>query len=229
MDTEFEVKILDIDVEEIKKKLDSIGAKKYLDRSMRRYVYDITPGDNSKWLRLRDDGENTTLTIKEIHNDNIDGTKEDIQEKRSELNFLVKKEARLRELESDYEEYKEKIDILNGLFPEEKEVSNYLTQLEQASINNNVHIDSIKIESSTKKNVQTETIDPKKTQLIKEGDFYKLPIEMSISSNQGFINVLSFIETMENLSRYTIISTFKITTSDEGILEASIKFNTYIK
>ena len=43
---------------------------------MRRYVYDIVPGDLSKWIRLRDTGEESTLTIKEIHHDGIDGTHE---------------------------------------------------------------------------------------------------------------------------------------------------------
>lgn len=76
MDTEYEVKILDVDVEKIKKKLGEIGAKKYLEREMRRYVYDIDPQDQSRWIRLRDNGEKTTLTIKKIENDGIDGTKE---------------------------------------------------------------------------------------------------------------------------------------------------------
>jgi adenylate cyclase class 2 len=43
---------------------------------MRRYVYDITPGDQSKWIRLRDTGNETTLTVKEITSDAIDGTHE---------------------------------------------------------------------------------------------------------------------------------------------------------
>jgi len=76
MKTEYEVKILDVDVEEIKKKLEGIGAEKYLEREMRRYVYDIEPADQSRWIRLRDNGEKITLTIKKIENDNIDGTKE---------------------------------------------------------------------------------------------------------------------------------------------------------
>lgn len=41
-----------------------------------RYVYDITPGDDSKWIRLRDTGEQVTLTVKEIADDGISGTRE---------------------------------------------------------------------------------------------------------------------------------------------------------
>ena len=80
MKTEFEVKILDIDVEKIKHKLEEIGAKKIAERNMRRYVYDLTMdreiGDCAKWIRLRDNGTQTTLTVKEIHSDKIGGTKE---------------------------------------------------------------------------------------------------------------------------------------------------------
>lgn len=76
MDTEYEIKILDIDVDEVKKKLESLGAKLYLERSMRRYVYDFHPKKKDCWIRLRDNGERKTLTIKEIQKDTIDGTKE---------------------------------------------------------------------------------------------------------------------------------------------------------
>jgi adenylate cyclase, class 2 len=43
---------------------------------MKRYVYDIDPEDQTTWVRLRDNGEKTTLTIKEIKHSGIDGTKE---------------------------------------------------------------------------------------------------------------------------------------------------------
>lgn len=43
---------------------------------MRRFVYDIVPGDESRWARLRDSGTETTLTVKEIVHDGIDGTHE---------------------------------------------------------------------------------------------------------------------------------------------------------
>jgi adenylate cyclase, class 2 len=74
MNTEFEVKILDIDVVAMKEKLLAIGAKQTFFRKQRRYVYDLGP--KNTWLRLRDDGEQVTLTVKEIRDDTITGTKE---------------------------------------------------------------------------------------------------------------------------------------------------------
>lgn len=76
MQTEFEVKILNIDVNEIKAKLESLGAKFLKEKFQKRYTYDFTPRKEGSWIRLRTDGHKTTLTIKEIHNDQIDGTKE---------------------------------------------------------------------------------------------------------------------------------------------------------
>ena len=76
MKTEYESKILNINVEDIKDRLEKLGAKKYLERSMRRYVYDINPENKKSWIRLRDDDEKITLTIKEISSYEIDGTKE---------------------------------------------------------------------------------------------------------------------------------------------------------
>jgi adenylate cyclase, class 2 len=76
MTTEFETKILDIDVEKIMQKLEQLGARRIIERNMKRYVYDFTPKKKHSWIRLRFDGEKTKLAVKEIQNDQIDGTKE---------------------------------------------------------------------------------------------------------------------------------------------------------
>lgn len=76
MKTEFEAKILEIDVDEIILKLNELNAKKIGKKYQKRFVYDLIPKKENSWIRLRTDGENTTLTIKEIENDDIDGTKE---------------------------------------------------------------------------------------------------------------------------------------------------------
>lgn len=42
----------------------------------RRYVYDIEPGDVSRWVLLRDTSSRATLTVTEIESDAIGGTRE---------------------------------------------------------------------------------------------------------------------------------------------------------
>lgn len=64
--TEYEVRILNIDLDYMVSKLESLGAKNKGEKLQRRYVYDFNPVNPSSWIRLRTNGEKTTLTIKEL-------------------------------------------------------------------------------------------------------------------------------------------------------------------
>ena len=74
--TEYEIRVIEIDKEQLIKKLEKLGAKKEADYEQKRYTYNFKPVIKGKWIRLRTDGTKTTLTIKDIQNRNIDGTKE---------------------------------------------------------------------------------------------------------------------------------------------------------
>ena len=76
METEYEVRILEIDVDDVLKRLEKIEATKEWDLLQRRYVYDLIPKVDGKWVRLRTNGKKTTLTIKDIVSSEIDGTRE---------------------------------------------------------------------------------------------------------------------------------------------------------
>lgn len=76
MSIEHEAKILDIDPVAITKLILDHGGSRVDEQSMRRRVYDIVPGDQSKWVRLRDSGTGVTLAVKHITSDAIDGTHE---------------------------------------------------------------------------------------------------------------------------------------------------------
>ena len=76
MDTEVEARILNIDKEDLINKLEKLGAKFIGDWLQIRYVYDFKPIDKNRWIRLRTNGIETTLTIKEIHDKTINGTRE---------------------------------------------------------------------------------------------------------------------------------------------------------
>lgn len=76
MHTEYEVRVLEIDKEKLIKKLEKLGATKVADFDYKRRIYNFTPRNQYKWIRLRTDGTKTTLTIKELKSLEIDGTKE---------------------------------------------------------------------------------------------------------------------------------------------------------
>ena len=75
MHSEIEERILEIDKEKIIKKLEELGAKKIGDWHQKRNVYDFTPKREDEWIRLRTNGEETTLTYKNVETNNIDGTR----------------------------------------------------------------------------------------------------------------------------------------------------------
>lgn len=76
MPIEHEAKILDIDAEATERLIIDKDGQKLGEKFMRRYVYDILPGDQSQWIRLRDTGDDATLTVKKITSDAIGGTQE---------------------------------------------------------------------------------------------------------------------------------------------------------
>lgn len=74
---EIEIRILEINEEQFIDKILSLGGLKVGEFFQKRYVYDFNPAVSNKWIRLRTNGEKTTLAIKEIKDRNvIDGVDE---------------------------------------------------------------------------------------------------------------------------------------------------------
>lgn len=76
MKIEYEVRFLEINKAAIVEKLKSVGAIEVGDWLQIRKTYDLVNHKPNSWLRLRTNGETTTLTVKEINSAKIDGTKE---------------------------------------------------------------------------------------------------------------------------------------------------------
>lgn len=73
MNIEYEVTVLEIDKTRLINELEKLGAIKVTKGLQKRYTYDFNPKLDNKWIRLRTNGINTTLTIKEVFNKNIIG------------------------------------------------------------------------------------------------------------------------------------------------------------
>ena len=76
MKTEYEIRVLEIEKESIVRKLEDLGAIKKGEYNQKRYVYDLKPIQKNRWIRLRTNGTETTMTYKDIESNTIDGTKE---------------------------------------------------------------------------------------------------------------------------------------------------------
>lgn len=75
--TEYELKVLEIDIEAMKSRLNKIGATYIWTKNFKRYVYDAKPKEYWRWLRLRTDWSSTELTFKHIVDESaIDWIKE---------------------------------------------------------------------------------------------------------------------------------------------------------
>lgn len=75
MDHEYEAKFVNINETAIKKQLTMLGGRLIYDRRLfKRAIYQI---DTHRWIRLRDEGDIITLTLKEVSDSKtIHGTKE---------------------------------------------------------------------------------------------------------------------------------------------------------
>ena len=111
---ENEVRVLDIDVDQFVSLLKERGAT-YVDTYFqRRYVYDFKPKQVGKWLRLRTNGKEVTLTIKHIESNKIDGTKElEIVVSDFDITYSILKELGYQE--KGYQENKRIRYLLNGV------------------------------------------------------------------------------------------------------------------
>ena len=110
---EYEAKICDINPANIREKLVKLGARKIGDYNFRRYVFDTIPATPNRWVRLRSDGKQVTLTVKEIAANTIDGTNEweiEVSDLETTLEILAKIGIKPR----GYQENKRQEYDLNG-------------------------------------------------------------------------------------------------------------------
>ncbi len=88
MEIEFEAKYPKINKDEIRKKLKGLGAELvFAERKFIRMTFD-TPNLLSKgaWVRLRDEGEKTTMTFKIVENENSAAGMKEVSFKISDIN-----------------------------------------------------------------------------------------------------------------------------------------------
>ncbi|WP_369036470.1 class IV adenylate cyclase [Streptomyces adonidis] len=90
MKHEYEAKFLAVDVVGLQAKLTALGAVQALPRTLlTRTIFESDRLDSGAWLRLRDEGSRSTLTLKQVTDaTTIDGTKE-IETEVSDLHAMA--------------------------------------------------------------------------------------------------------------------------------------------
>lgn len=115
IDKEFETKVLNINPEEIVRKLKELGAAETPEVLMRRYVFDIE-SSNIEFIRLRDNGQKTTLTYKyKVQGNTSVGETVEIEIEVSDFDKTAKILSKLAFWRIFYQENKAHIFRLNGI------------------------------------------------------------------------------------------------------------------
>ncbi|GIW59775.1 MAG: hypothetical protein KatS3mg087_0841 [Patescibacteria group bacterium] len=113
--TEYETKVLNINVPEITTKLQNLGATKVQDYFYKRYTYDFEVLKSSVgWIRLRTDGHAHTLTYKAKKSNAIDGI-EEIETAVADFNHTHEIILKLKPYRISYWENKRTLYQLNDL------------------------------------------------------------------------------------------------------------------
>ena len=80
MATELEIRFLNINIEDFTRRLTLLGATKIGEWMQERFVFQFPDKKEGepyhKWIRLRTNGETTTVAYKHVHADTLDGTEE---------------------------------------------------------------------------------------------------------------------------------------------------------
>lgn len=77
MNTEIEVKFVDIDIDDVRARLEKAGAElEQPMRLMRRQVFYLVDRSKDAYLRVRDEGDKTTMTYKQFDEIGLHGAKE---------------------------------------------------------------------------------------------------------------------------------------------------------
>jgi adenylate cyclase class 2 len=113
MQTEFEIKVLEIVPDDVRGKLKRLGAEFRGKLNFKRYVYDLPGKGENEWLRLRTDGKNTTLTYKNARADKIDGVDE-IEAKVEDFDKVKQLLSAAGLQEKGYQENSRELYVLNG-------------------------------------------------------------------------------------------------------------------
>lgn len=95
---EIEIKFLNIDKVDLISKLKELGAKDEGERLLKEYLFSDVDGDKSKFVRLRSDGENSTITFKHF----------------PEEQSVVKEIQKVVEIETKFDDFNSMYEILIG-------------------------------------------------------------------------------------------------------------------
>ena len=171
-----------------------------------------------------------------------------VKEKELTLDSFTEKEISLKNLERSYEKIKENNEDVYDALPDQKDATVLMTSLANLATEKGVEIVVYDLRMNAKKtpaktapttenkdgSAQTNTLAPpinlSLSQTEKEGDLYRLPLDITASGN--YVKVLEYLKKLENFNRLLAIDKISITknTNDIGdTVKATISVGAYLK
>jgi hypothetical protein len=162
----------------------------------------------------------------------ITSSKEILQNKENIYNQEEKQIEELKSNENYYQELVKNLSKTYELVPKEKEIDNFIIQLEEISKCSDSVLKTIKIVTSTEVKTLKKTEETKQekvpfTQMIKNGEFYIMPFEATLLNT--FPSLLKYLEFSENMNRFVSIKSINIRTNPDDTLETILSGVIYIK
>lgn len=171
-----------------------------------------------------------------------------VKEKELTLDSFTEKEMSLKNLEKSYEKIKENNEDVYDALPDQKDATVLMTSLANLATEKGVEIVVYDLRMNAKKtpaktaptidnkdsSAQTNTPAPpinlSLSQTEKEGDLYRLPLDITASGS--YVKVLEYLKKLENFDRLMTIDKISITKdSDMSIdtVKATISVGAYLK
>lgn len=145
---------------------------------------------------------------------NIKVGKQQLAEKQTKYNDEENRVVTLKSLEKNKDDLQTKIDRINNLWPDDKEVSNFIVNLEGLANQQNITLKNVAISESTSSSASKSDKKVKK-------------IQFSFDTQTTFNQNLAIIKSMEKFSRFNAISQINFTKDNDGSILMKITGSIY--
>lgn len=145
---------------------------------------------------------------------NIGQNKRALDKKGQEYNNLQERFEVLRKTHQDAEQTQAIYNKVTGLWPDDKDVSNFIVSLEDLAISQSLTFDSVSIVENVKASKKT-------------ADSKTVGVQFSFNTSGSFGQILETLRRLEKFERFNEISSVELTTKSDGAISAKVNGEVY--
>jgi Tfp pilus assembly protein PilO len=168
----------------------------------------------------------------------LSNSKEILQEQENEYTQTKNQLNEIKGNENYYQELAKKLNKTYELLPIQKDIDNFVIQLDEIAKRNGSVLEIIKIttpkETKTLKQngnkTNSSTVEPTKpaiSQTIKQGNFYVIPFEITMKNN--FYSLFNYLSSMEIMNRFVNLNELDAKVNQDNNLDVKLGGVIYVK